>query len=342
MFRHPWYLKLCALLTFILTLGTCTTRPPKGSGIPSTHKEAEEKILVDDGEGSQPCYSPAGDRLLFVSAKRYSHSQPQVYEKEFATGTEKRLTFQNGTLLSPRYHPREPWVIYASTTDELKESPPLLNPTTEPSKLPQALQEPAEVYIHSLDGLEITRVTNRAGYDGEPQFSPDGKTLYWTKALKDRTQIVQLTRSTKATRTLTGLGTNPADYVPARNGKASAWIDWDETFGISKLMLKAGAEKPVEINSEHLVTKSDLTFSPDSQFLAWSQFNALNQHWEIWVYDIAGKCARMWLGSDSADRRHPAFSPDRKEIAYTLIRSGRSRIAQLPFEPRTGPCSPSD
>jgi Tol biopolymer transport system component len=300
----------------------------------------DEQFLIEEGLSSEPYYAPSGNRLLFVTGKRASHAQTQVYEKDLATGEERRLTFQTGSNYGPKYHPREPWFVYASTTDELKENPPLLNFSNEQSALPEEFQIPSEIYIHSLDGLEITRITDRLGYDGNPQFSHDGRRLIWTRAVKGRTQVVALDRMNRVLQQLPNLGANPSGYISATDKNANAWIEWDEALANSKLNLKTSADpKPVEINANHQVTKIDPAFSPDNQYLVWSQLNALHQHFELWAYSLANKCAYMMIGSDSADRRHPVFSPDMKVLTYTHIRAERSRIANLPFVPPTGPCA---
>ena len=298
--------------------------------------------MVDDGNNSQPFYSSNGRKLLFVSQKRASHSQPQIYEKNLESGEERRLTFQNGTTFNPKYHPKEPWIVYSSTTDELKENPPLLNPTMESSILPPHFQQPTEIYIHSLAGFEITRVTDRMGYDGEPHFSPDGKQLMWTRVVKARTQVVTLNQLNKSLMVVNNLGVNPAHFVTSLDKKANAWIEWDADYTISKLKFRMGKTPAVEINEDHLVTKADVAFSPDNQFLLWSQYNAIGQHFEIWVYSLVNQCPYMVVGSDSADRRYPVFSPEMKVLTYTLIRNERSRIVNLPFVPPTGTCSSED
>lgn len=338
MFRRLWWLKLCVPAVLMVTL-SCASSKRAESGLQPAASKSDEEWLVEDGFSSQPIYSPTGNKLLFVSSQRATHTQKQVYEKDLASGEERRLTFQTGDNFGPKYHPREPWIVYASTTDELKENPPLLNFNREPSLLPPQFQIPTEIYIHSLDGLEITRITDRMGFDGHPRFSPDGKRLVWTRAVKGRMQAVQLDRLNRVLQPLAGLGVNPTDFITTSDKKFSAWIEWDEKFEIAKLNFKAGQQGKVEeVNANHQVTKTDPVFSPDDKYLVWSQYNALGQHYEIWLYSLENKCAYMMVGSDSADRRHPVFSPNMKSLTYTHIRGERSRIATLPFVPPTGPC----
>lgn len=287
-------------------------------------------------------YSADGTKMLFVSWKRPNHSQPQIYERILATGVERRLTYQNGSTFLPRYHPTEPLIVYSSTTDELKENPPLLNPENIEANIPAEYRQPTEVYIHAINGLEITRLTDRHGFDGEARFSADGKQIVWTRIIKDRSSIAMINFKTRGTQVLGGLGVNATNYVASADRKITAWIEWDKEFKIAKLKFRAPKLPVTEINAEHQVSKADLALSPDNKFLLWSQLNALGSNYEIWVYNTDNNCAYMMVGSDSADRRYPVFTPDMKTLTYTMVKGERSRIVNLPFVPPTGPCSKED
>lgn len=278
--------------------------------------------------------------MLFVSARRSSHAQPQVYERDMKTGAERRITFQNGSTSRPRYHPREGWIVYSSSTDELKEAPPLLSLGMEitPSKLPAPYTDMLEVYLHSFAGLEIKRVTSRPGYDGEARFTPDGKSLTWTRIVKDRAQTVLLPHGANVpARVLHGLGDNPTFYTVSPDGKNAAWVDWDASFGVSRLRMRIG-KSVRDVAADMIVTKADPEFSPDGKWLLWAQKDPQSGLYGIYGYDIAVQCLHHFLFPSEGDRRHPTVTPDMKWLTYTLVSRGRSRIAQVPFEQRTGPC----
>lgn len=339
--KKPWR-KLWLLLPLILT--ACTSKQPFPEPPPEAAEvlpAAQEKILVEAGESSQPSYSPSGDRLLFVSARRPGHMQPQVYERDLNSGVERRITFQIGSTWHPHYHPKENWIIYSSSTDELKENSPLLtlNVETKPSKLPPPYTEPLEVYMHSLaGGLEIRRITTRPGFDGDARFSPEGKSLIWTRIAKDRAQVVTVPYSAVAApRVWPGLGENPASYTLSPDTKSAAWVEWDASFGVSRLRLKHGKEI-VDVAGDMIVTKADPEFTPDGKWLLWAQKDAQTNLHGIWGYDIDNKCLHHFLFSSEGDRRHPVVSPDMKWLTFTWVSRGRSRIAQVPFPKPNGPC----
>ncbi len=312
-----------------------------------------ETVLVGDGNSSQPSFSAEGDRLLFVSAKRPGHVQAQAYEKDLRTGGETRITFQNGDVAHPVYLPKNEFIVYASSTDEQKENPPLLRPPAPAPALPAPFQETSEVYLHSLNGLEITRLSTAPGFDGEPRPSGDGKSIYWTRARAGKLESVSLTRSSGALRVLSKLGVNPAGYAVSGDGKWQAWIDWDESFGVAKLKIQNAKLAPVEILPDLVVPKADLVFSADSQWLFWSQLNTETSTWQVWSYRLDSSCARKISENKDGDRRHPALSPDGQRLVYTAslrptnIAAGeslrlpyvQSRIMQVGFAPPSGPCA---
>lgn len=288
-------------------------------------------------------YSPQGDRLLFVSRGRPGHKQDQVYEKILATGAEKRITFQNGTTMHPRYHPIENLIIYSSSTDELKENPPLLKPLSESvSKLPFPYQEPMDIYLHSLHALEITRLSEHAGFDGEARFSNDGKEILWTRAVGQKTEVLGMNRATRTLRTLKGLGTNPTQYLTSPDGKTLAWVDWDQSFGVGRLrVFRKGQAKSQEIGTDMILTKTDLSFTPDSKWLLWAQKDPTTERYDLWSLELANMCARPIPNDSSAERRDPTVSPDMKWLTYTTIQRERSRIARAAFPLTSGPCPPT-
>lgn len=263
-----------------------------------------------------------------------------MYEKDLTTGTETRITFQNGDVSHPSYHPHQNLILYASSTDELKENPPLLRSSQEGGPLPEAYRETSEVYLHSLDGLEITRLTDRPGFDGEPRFSPDGRTITWTRARNNKLEVISFNPKSRVTSVVTKLGSNPSQFTTSADGKWRAWVDWDDSFGIARLKIQNGKNDPQEININMVVPKQDPEFSSDSKWLFWAQFDPEASNHQIWTLELGTMCARRLINNKKGDRRHPILSPDMKRLVYTVVSKteSKSRIAQMGFLPPTGPC----
>lgn len=306
-----------------------------GKKIPDVADVTGESIWVSEGDNSQASYSSQGDRIVFISL-RSGHRQPQVYFKVLETGEERRLTFQNGAVSSPHFHPNGKEIVYASNTDELKENPSFLSTEPSTSALPKSYQLGKEIYLHALSGLEIDRVTTRLGYDGLPRFSSDGNDLYWHRTRGDNTEVV-VKRKSGSVMPIRNLGLNPTHYWVSNDRKFTAWLRWDEKFSSSVVVLKKNKEEAVELSGPTTV-REELRISPDSRFLLWAQKNPKEQNFEIWIYDLESNCSRAVAMPAPGNRRGPVFSPDMKWLAYTLIKGGKSRIAAIPFTPPTGPC----
>lgn len=341
MFPRHWFKRLWLIGLITLSTWSCkTTRLPQlpTSGTLIAHPPpGVESILVEDGESSQPAFSPDGERIVFVSAKRKGHLLEQIYEKNLATGEERRVTFQSGQALQPSYHPKLNKITYISSTDELREQPPRYIPDPTPSKLPGDFQSLVEVYTHDLSALDINRITKHPGFDGEPRFHRDGALTY-TRALSDRLEVVSYSPHSGSSHVLRKLGKNTSCFTTSADGKLGAWLEWDNEFQTSTLKFQRGGSRPEITNVDTAAVKRDLRFSPDGKWLLWSHGDSKGQ-FAIWIMDVASLCPRPLVMDEKARVRHPALSANMKTLVYTRVSDGRSRIAWRVFEPPAGTCA---
>jgi Tol biopolymer transport system component len=337
--KHLWWIKpwLAGMLA-VLSLATCKTGEKPTSAEAEKEEVSSETIVVMNGDSSMPSYSPDGKRLLFVSRNRKGHAHGQVYEKDLNGGAERRITFQNGNTAFPRFHPREDFIMYSSSTDELKEDPPMLKTGGTSTKLPMPYTEPYELYIHSLKGLEINRITRHQGFDGEGRFTANGAEVYWTRVDGGKPVVVSAPRGSNNAKPVKGVGKNSSQYSLSPDGKTRAWIQWADDYASSKIFL--AAKKDAHEIASTPAFKTDLTFSPDGKHLLWAQAVSGSPRLEIWGFEIETACARK-LVSGAYDRRHPVVSPDLKWLTFTSWRKDRSRIAQVAYQPAAGPCTPA-
>lgn len=292
--------------------------------------------MVSEGESSQPSYSNFGNKLIFISRQRPGHQQAQVYERDLSSGRERRLTFQNGHLSWPRLHPQDRLLLYSSTTDELKENPPILQEPGKARKFPFPYTEPNELYLHNLDTLEMTRLTKRPGFDGEARFAAEGRQISWTRQRLDRTEIA--TSAVGGQAQLVGrLGKNATQFVTSPDGKVSAWVEWNDDFTASKLKIRRSKDV-IEVDADQAALKTDLEISRDSRWLLWAQAKAPGAPLQIWTFDLENPCARPAVVPDNSDRRYPTLSPDLQWLTYTVQKNKKSMIARTTFVQPTGPC----
>lgn len=133
---------------------------PKTSAL-HTDPELWKKAITHAGQNEAATFSPDGQKVYFISRDRLAHKQRQLYALDLQTQNERRLTFQDGDVIEVAATADEGSVFYTSTTDEIKERPPLLYPETKDSVFPTT-----EIYrIRPEDELH-ERWTTNPGFDG--------------------------------------------------------------------------------------------------------------------------------------------------------------------------------
>jgi Tol biopolymer transport system component len=163
-----------------------------------------ETIRISPGVGKTTCafFRPGTRQILFSSThhdpaserlqreeiefrasgreRRYSWDydpEMDVYVNDQVTGELDRLTTARGYDAEASYSPDGAWIVFTSTREAYASG-------LEPDALRQREIDPSyfgEIYIMRADGTEQRRLTNVAGYDGGPFFSPDGSRILWRR-----------------------------------------------------------------------------------------------------------------------------------------------------------------
>jgi TolB protein len=130
-------------------------RPPAGAEAPGSGRGHPES-----GAGQPPTSRPAGDSgpphggRPSYTWKYYPGME--LYEYTFATGTLKRLTYNDSYDAECAYSPDGKQIVFCS----LRAGTPA-------------------IHICDADGQNPRRVTHNTGHDGGPFFSPDGQRLVY-------------------------------------------------------------------------------------------------------------------------------------------------------------------
>ena len=152
--------------------------------------------LTDLGNNTLPQFSWDGNELLYLSDQRKNHKQSQLYAVDLGTYQERRLTFQDGQIYDALPFSKTQ-VTYSSTTDENKERPRLFYPDLAeiaPAASGNSLIfPPTEIYVASLQGLSIERLTEQAGFDGLISLNPNWpESILFSKWQEGHLQLWQL------------------------------------------------------------------------------------------------------------------------------------------------------
>ncbi len=248
------------------------------------------------GINEAPSLSPDQKQIVFTSRKRANHLQQQVYILDLESRRERRLTFQDGDCSDPIFLNQGKQIVYASTTDELKENPVLFQKKAAPSPWP-----PSDLYISDLIGEVILRLTNRAGFDGQPWQISD-RTLLYSRAEGSALETWQLHLDSKLDSKKDSKKAAPLLVVPdhsieslriAPNRTVAAWIQHSpeqvRTASVQNLRASKDLKLPEgKFRDLHWFTNEKLLFS--ARILK-------KEFYQIYVYDVKTQCLQNLVES---------------------------------------------
>ena len=138
----------------------------------STHHDPRSKQLQDE----ELKFRASGQE------RRYSWDydpEMELYVRSAQSGTYRRLTNRRGYDAEASYSPDGQWIAFSSTRDAYDRN----LSAAERKQLDTDPSYFGEIYIMraDADGTAPRRLTNVAGYDGGPFFSPDGKRIVWRR-----------------------------------------------------------------------------------------------------------------------------------------------------------------
>lgn len=136
----------------------------------STHHDPRSKALQDE------------ENAIRASGKerRYAWDydpEMDIYVRHGGSGELTRLTTARGYDAEASYSPDGQWIVFSSMRDAYGRA-------LSPEEQKQLEIDPSyfgEIYIMKADGSGQRRLTDVAGYDGGPFFSPDGKQIVWRR-----------------------------------------------------------------------------------------------------------------------------------------------------------------
>ncbi|MNJ93242.1 translocation protein TolB [compost metagenome] len=253
------------------------------------------KQLTFLGDNERPRFSPDGERLIF-SRSRNGHKQSQVYELNWKKNIERRVTYSDGDSFDPTYL-NDDEIIYASTTDEIKESP-ILNRNFDKDN------PPSDLYMSDLYGTNIIRMTRQPGYDAEAFYVdiPKRPFIIFSSNRGEIRGLYRMDFKTTQTNFLNvEKGKSKRSPAVTPNHKQLAWIETDLKSSEQKIVLASIGGKNPQILKENEGAYRDLSFGPEMPAkLYYSIVRKGDSKSQLEVYDVEQKCTRViFKGSDS-------------------------------------------
>lgn len=285
------------------------------------------------GDNDHPRFSPDASKLIYQS-RRGSHRGLQIYEMDLLKNKERRVTFSDGDAFDPSYI-GEQEIIYASTTDEIKEGP-LLHRQFD-KEFP-----PSDLYMSDLYGTNILRLSRQPGYDGELLFSPHPRNpaIFFTSRRGELVGVYRLDLN-KLPVSLVSAEKNKSKRFSALNPdqQSLAWAEKDLKTEVESLVLyKLKNKVPLVLKSGEGQYR-DLYFAPrPPQRLFYSILRKGEKKNQLEVYNIETSCTQVvFKGADSLFS--PAVSNTETErLAFARTFQDKKQIYNVILPSDLGPC----
>ncbi len=319
--------------------------------------ESGESARVSPGMGKTSCgfFQPGTERVLFAS----THEDPEARAKqqaeiEFrASGKQRRyawdydatmdvfssntdgsqlvnLTHSPGYDAEGAFSPDGNSIVFCS----LRAAFPLEH--LAPEQRARYEKDPAffgDIHVMAADGSNVRRLTDGAGYDGGPFFSPDGERIVWRRF--DESGMVADVWTMRRDGT---------DKRRVTDFKAMSWAPYYHPCGKYLIFTcnKIGFENfelfLVDVEGEREPVRVSFTtgfdglpvFSPDGKKLSWASGRTGDGKSQIFLADWNDEAAQAALAE--APKRVSAFSP-KPEIA---AEDARQEVAWLADPAREG------
>lgn len=146
----------------------------------SQNIELPVKMIPNSPEAAEAYFSP-DDKSLIFNAKIGDDKFHMVYTMNI-DGTDLLKINDKGADACTFYHPDGKSIIWTSTRDNL--DMPQGN-FSDPRDYPQG----AELYTSNLDGTNVKRLTNNKYYDAEVAYSPNGKTILFSRQIDGKVDL---------------------------------------------------------------------------------------------------------------------------------------------------------
>ena len=309
------------LTTLLLMFAGCQsikrTPTPAKPPVRPAKKIGSYVLLTAGGINRTPRLSPHGNRILYVSSKRRSHRNPQLYELNLKTHIEERLTFQDGEIFDGVFDRSGQRIIYSSSTDEIKENPIYLikaidqfknggEPLSPAEIRADALSDPkdfwgeklppTDIYESMLNGNHLQRFTRTDAFNGEISVDPKSDEIAFVAYKGGRLVLYRMNLKTHRQ-----VEMSP---VPISIATVHAADEWPQ-------------------------------YSPNGRELAW--VHEISPHKSaIWIANFNGSNARRLIGGETVYWT-PAWVPKNNEILFSSNRL-KSSVFELYIVKSDGSC----
>jgi TolB protein len=178
-----------------------------------------------------------------------------------------------------------------------------------------------DLYVMSLDGGDVQRVTNENTLNLSPSWSPDGRQVVLTSFRSRNPDLFAVDVASRAWRKLSNLkGLNLGGRWSPSGDRLAVTIEFDGNSEIAVLDRDGGMLRRL---TDHWAIDVSPSWSPDGRQIAFC--SSRNGSPQIYVIDAGGGTPRR-VTFDGSYNTSPAWSPKGDRLAYASRVGGRFQI----------------
>lgn len=297
--------------------------------LPDSYELPKTEILTFTGNSFAANFHPKAEHIIFHS-QQIGHTNLQIYELNIANKIIKRISHQSGNATFPKYHPKGPYILYQSTTDEEKEKPDLLLKYSNKSK--ESKWPRSEIYTSLRDGSGIIRKSFHPGFDGIPTYSTNKHDIYFSRKMQKSVDLIKLPAKSRRIQQLTKSSYDDLGVTISPDNQKIAWQRKQLNQSISEIyIMNIKGRGAYALTSLGEYNFQHIQWHPDSRQLIFSANLLDKNNYEIFSMNINEKCIYR-LSYNTADDIHPSFHPDGKSFVFSSNRTGSYLLYQRNFQ----------
>jgi Tol biopolymer transport system component len=255
-------------------------------------------VLVGLPGGGEPAGAAFPGRNGLIAFQSFRDGHAQIYVMSDAPTQPKRVRQANACHALPAWDRNGRRIAFE------------LNP----SKAGRPASR-SEIYLMNRDGRGVINLTNRPGFDGDPSWSHDGKSVIFESQRNGNTDIYRIEVGTRETTRLTRHPGVDEDPVWSPGGRRIAFTS--RRNGNREVYLMNPNGTSVLNITQNRADDFDPTWSPNGEFVAFVS----DRDGNLEIYTTNDRFLLRRLTDDPAIDAFPSWSPDGRSIAFVSDRA---------------------
>jgi len=238
-----------------------------------------QQLTAGLGDDTSPCWSPDGQRILFVSNRRGSKD---IWEMNADGERVRNLSHNAADDWTPAWSPQGDAIAFASYRDDNW-----------------------EIYVMEPDGSRPTRLTHHVAADVSPSWSPDGQRIVFASYRDGNWELYVMNRDGSRLQRLTENAAT--DFAPAwsPDGKRIAFESYRDG-DMEVYVMAANGSTPINLTNEPAADDHSPAWSPVGNKLVF--YSNRDGGWDIFGINVDASEKKNLTHSEALEQ-DPAWQP---------------------------------